>query len=160
MGTGVIFDGAWLCGRMSETPSRRTHPIRRCGVVPPSQSTQYLHFCTPGAALGPAAFLLPTAQGASPPCFRVDCNFVECTSCHDSFDDGVDNSAVQQTACDRCLEGSSLVSRSCVILLRFRSPWFWRSCTRCCMDLSHDSNSTCLRSFSLLPQRVSPLWTT
>ena len=112
---GVIYYGAWLYGRMSETPLRRTHPIRRCGVVLPSQSTQCLHFCTPSAALGPAAVLLSTAQGARPPFFPVVCNFVECASCQlGSFDDGVDNysSTVQQTVCDRCLECCPLVSRS------------------------------------------------
>ena len=47
-----------------------------------------------------------------------------------AFDDGV-------TACDRCLEGSPLVSRSlCHPNLGFHSPW-----TRCRMDLSHDSYS-------------------
>ena len=31
-GTGGIHHGAWLYGRMRETLSQRTHPIRRCGV--------------------------------------------------------------------------------------------------------------------------------
>ena len=62
-----------------------------------------------------------------------------------AFDDGV-------TACDRCLEGSPLVSRSLCHPI-------WASILRGtgARDSLPHSYSACLRSFSLFPQRVSSL---